>query len=135
MLWKAMTPRVHGDIVVIDLAGKVGLGDDAELISYVVTLLEQGFLRFVLNFVEVPYVDSMTLGETIQAFSTVGRRGGRLVLLHVHSRVRAVLDKEGLSRLIQVFDSEEDAVRGFGDVPAGSATIQPHAWRNPRARR
>jgi len=132
MLWKTMTPRVHGDIVVIDLEGKMCLGDDDELFSYVVTLLEQGFLRFVLNFVQVPYLDSMTLGETIRAFNTVARRGGRLVLLHVHSRVRAVLDTEGLSRLIQVFDSEEDAVRGFGEVQSG-ATIQPHSWRNPRA--
>ena len=133
MLWKAMTPRVHGDIVVIDLEGKMGLGDDDQLFSYVQTLLEQGFLRFVLNFVQVPYIDSMTLGETIRAFNTVLRRGGRLVLLNVHARMRAVLDKEGLSRLIQVFDSEEDSVRGFGEVQCG-ATIQPHCWRNPTTR-
>jgi anti-sigma B factor antagonist len=134
MVWKAMTPRVHGDIVVIDLDGKVGLGDEDALFSYVVTLLEQGFVKFVLNFVRVPYIDSMTLGETIRAYTTVARRGGRLALLQLHLRVRAVLNKEGLSGVIDMFDSEADALASFGDArPASGPVVQPHIWRSPRA--
>src|SRR5262245_34278870 len=133
MQWKAMTPRMHGDIVIIDLDGKVGLGDEDALFSYVVTLLEQGFTKFVLNFVQVPYIDSMTLGEMIRSFSTVARRGGRLVLLHLHARVRGVLHKEGIT-VIDVFESEEEALRSFGDArPAGVSIAQPQVWRNPRA--
>ena len=134
MLWKAMTPRMHGDIVVIDLDGKMGLGDEDALFGYVVTLLEQGFGKFVLNFVQVPHIDSMTLGEMMRAFSTVARRGGRLVLLQLHSRLRAVLRKEGLSGVIDVFESEEEALRSFGDArPASTPIVQPQIWRNPRA--
>jgi anti-sigma B factor antagonist len=134
MLWRAMTPRIHGAVVVIDLDGKMGLGDEDALFSYVVALLEQGFVRFVLNFVEVPYIDSMTLGETIRAFSTVARRGGRLVLLHLNPRVRAVLYKERISGVIDVFESEEEALGSFGDArPASAPSVQPHIWRNPRA--
>ena len=134
MLWKAITPRVHGDVVVIDLDGKTGLGDDDALFAYVVTLLEQGFLKFVLNFVKVPHIDSMTLGETVRSYTAVARRGGRLVLLHLHVRIQAVLDKEGLTRIIEVFDAEEAALRSFGETSAASAaTIEPRPWHNPRS--
>jgi anti-anti-sigma factor len=129
MLWNAMTPRVHGDVLVIDLDGKMCLYDEDELLSYVVTLLEQGFLKFVLNFARVRHIDSMTLGETVRAYTTVARRGGKVVLLHLPSRIRAVLDREGLGGVIERFDSEEDALRSFDRLPSRNApNIQPQSW-------
>jgi anti-anti-sigma factor len=86
--------------------------------SSVSGLLEQGVRKFILNFRELPYIDSGGLGSVVHANTMVRRRAGTLVLLRPHQRIRALLDVHKLASVLEVFDSEDDALRSLG----GTAT-------------
>ena len=69
--------RAFGDVVVLDLKGRVMLGEGDEILKDKVnSLLNQGKKKIVLNLAEVPYIDSAGLGEIVRTFTTVSRQGG-----------------------------------------------------------
>jgi anti-anti-sigma factor len=92
MGWKQTTARICGDVVVIDLKQfTMLLSEEDQLVSLMRGFLERGFLKFLLNLDDLPFIDSAGLGAIVHAYTTVARRGGRLALVRVHPRIRGYL--------------------------------------------
>jgi anti-sigma B factor antagonist len=106
--------RPVGDVMVLDLKGRVTLGEGNELLKDKVnSLLNQGQKKIVLNLAEVPYVDSAGLGEIVRTYTTVSRQGGSLKLLNLTKRITDLLSITKLLTVFETFDAENDAVRSF----------------------
>ena len=106
--------RAVGDVVVLDLKGKVTLGEGDELLKDKVnSLVNQGKKKIVLNLEGVPYIDSAGLGEIVRTYTTVSRQGGSLKLLGLTKRITDLLSITKLLTVFETFDSESDAVRSF----------------------
>jgi anti-sigma B factor antagonist len=106
--------RSVGDVVVLDLKGKITLGEGDELLKDKVnSLVNQGHKKVVLNLAEVPYIDSAGLGEVVRTYTTVSRQGGSLKLLNLTKRITDLLSITKLLTVFETFDSENEAVRSF----------------------
>jgi anti-sigma B factor antagonist len=106
--------RTMGDVVVLDLKGRVMLGEGDEVLKDKVnSLLNQGKKKIVLNLAEVPYIDSAGLGEVVRTFTTVSRQGGQLKLLNLTKRITDLLAITKLLTVFDTYDSENDAVQSF----------------------
>jgi len=106
--------RAVGDVVVLDLKGKITLGKGDELLKDKVnSLVNQGHKKIVLNLAEVPYIDSAGLGEIVRTFTTVSRQGGNLKLLNLTKRITDLLAITKLLTVFETFDTENDAIRSF----------------------
>lgn len=106
--------RNVGDVVVLDVKGRVMLGDGDEILKDKVnSLLNQGRKKIVLNFAEVPYIDSAGLGEVVRTFTTVSRQGGHLKLLNLTKRITDLLAITKLLTVFDTYDSESEAVQSF----------------------
>jgi anti-sigma B factor antagonist len=106
--------RSVGDVVVLDLKGKVTLGAGDELLKDKVnSLVNQGHRKIILNLADVPYVDSAGLGEIVRTYTTVSRQGGSLKLLNLTKRITDLLAITKLLTVFETFDAEGDAVRSF----------------------
>ena len=106
--------RTVGDVVVLDIKGRVQLGEGDEMLKDKVnSLLNQGRKKIVLNLAEVPYIDSAGLGEVVRTFTTVSRQGGSLKLLNLTKRITDLLAITKLLTVFDTYDSEQDAVQSF----------------------
>jgi anti-sigma B factor antagonist len=106
--------RAVGDVVVLDLKGRVTLGDGDELLKDKVnSLVNRGFRKIVLNLAEVPYVDSAGLGEIVRTYTTVSRQGGSLKLLNLTKRISDLLSITKLLTVFETFDAEDEAIKSF----------------------
>src|SRR5213593_3978310 len=106
--------RNVGDVVVLDLKGRVTLGEGDELLKDKVnSLLNQGRKKIVLNLAEVPYIDSAGLGEIVRTYTTVSRQGGNLKLLNLTKRITDLLSITKLLTVFETYESEAEAVRSF----------------------
>src|SRR6201989_1153571 len=106
--------RAVGDVTVLDLKGRVTLGEGDELLKDKVnSLLNQGKKKLVLNLADVPYVDSAGLGALVRTYTTVSRQGGGLKLLNLTKRIMDLLSITKLLTVFEVFESEGEAVRSF----------------------
>jgi anti-sigma B factor antagonist len=106
--------RVVEDVTILDLKGKMTLGEGDELLKDKInSLSSQGHKKLVLNLEGVPYIDSAGLGEIVRTYTSVSRQGGKLKLLNVSKRIYDLLV---ITKLVTIFDSYEDeteAVRSF----------------------
>ena len=106
--------RTSGDVVILDLKGKITLGEGDELLKDKVnSLVNQGHKKIVLNLADVPYIDSAGLGEVVRTYTTVSRQGGSLKLLNLTKRITDLLSITKLLTVFETFDSEPDAIRSF----------------------
>jgi len=106
--------RSVGDVVLLDLKGKITLGEGDELLKDKVnSLVNQGHKKIILNLADVPYIDSAGLGEVVRTYTTVSRQGGSLKLLNLTKRITDLLSITKLLTVFETFDSENEAVRSF----------------------
>src|SRR5512142_780987 len=106
--------RAVGDVMVLDVKGKITLGEgDEQLKDKVNSLVNQGHRKILLNLEGVPYIDSAGLGEIVRTYTTVSRQGGSLKLLNLTKRIKDLLSITKLLTVFETFDSEGDAIRSF----------------------
>jgi len=106
--------RVVNDVTILDLKGKITLGDgDEALKDKINSLVQQDRRRILLNFADVPYIDSAGLGEVVRTYTTVSRQGGQLKLVNLTKRITDLLSITKLLTVFETFDSEQDALKTF----------------------
>jgi anti-sigma B factor antagonist len=106
--------RIVDDVTILDLKGKMTLGEGDELLKDKInSLVSQGHKKLLLNLADVPYIDSAGLGEIVRTYTSISRQGGKLKLLNVTKRIYDLLV---ITKLVTIFDSyenEDDAIRSF----------------------
>ena len=98
--------RQAGDVTVLDMDGKITIGEGSvALRSAVRRLIEEGKKKILLDLSNVGYVDSSGIGELVSSFTTVNREGGQLKLLNLTQKIQGLL---AITKLLTVFDSYDD---------------------------
>ena len=106
--------RANGGVMILDLKGKLTIGEGDELLKDKVnSLIQQGHQKLLLNLEGVPYVDSAGLGEVVRTYTTVSRQGGKLKLLNLTKRIEDLLAITKLLTVFETFESEPEAVKSF----------------------
>ncbi len=106
--------REVGEVLILDLSGKLTIGEGDELLKDKInSLIQQGRRKLVLNLAGVPYIDSAGLGEIVRTYTTVSRQGGKLKLLNLTKRIQDLLAITKLLTVFETFDSEQEAVQSF----------------------
>ena len=106
--------RTVGGVMVLDLKGKITLGDGDELLKDKInSLVNQGSNKLLLNLEGVPYIDSAGLGEIVRTYTTVSRQGGQLKLVHLTKRITDLLMITKLLTVFETYDTEDEAVKSF----------------------
>src|SRR6476469_4848491 len=109
-----ITERRIGDVTVLQVSGRVVLGDGApELRARMNDLVDEARLKFLLDLRDVTYIDSFGVGVIAAKYVSVRRKGGDVKLLQLSPRCRRALTISGLLRILQAFDTEADALRSF----------------------
>jgi anti-sigma B factor antagonist len=106
--------RVVNDVTILDLKGKITLGEgDEALKDKINSLIHQNRKRILLNLAEVPYIDSAGLGEIVRTYTTVSRQGGQLKLVNLTKRITDLLMITKLLTVFETFESERDALQSY----------------------
>jgi len=108
------TTREYSGITLVDLSGRIALGDGSALLRKTVRdLLEEGRVRIILNLGDVNYIDSSGIGELVSGFTAVRNRGGELKLLNLTKKVNDLLQLTKLFTVFDVYNDESSAVGSF----------------------
>ena len=109
-----ITERNIGDVAILDLTGKIVLGEGDEVLrTKVREVIADGHRKVLLNLAGVPYVDSAGLGELVRCHTRLVREGGSIKLLNLTSRMQDLLQITKLVTVFETFESEAAAVVSF----------------------
>jgi anti-sigma B factor antagonist len=118
MSFKA-TVRHVGDVAVVDLAGRLTLGEGSgTLRNTIKNLIAGGEKAIVLNLKDVSHLDSSGLGEMVGAYASMSNAGGQIRLLHTQDKAKDLLI---VTKLYTVFPNYSDEAAAVGSFAAESA--------------
>ena len=107
--------RSLGQVKVIKLRGKLGLGDAVDrLRADLYELMNNGNTRIVLDLGEVPMIDSSGIGLLVKSLTSAKELGGSVKLLNLSKFPLQTLKMIGLLSLFDVFEDQQLAVASFG---------------------
>lgn len=106
--------RQAGDVTILDLSGKITIGEGSvQLREAVRRMLDEGKKKLLLNLGDVSYVDSSGIGELVSSYTTTGNNGGQLKLLNQTKKIHDLLTITKLVTVFETHDNEETAVASF----------------------
>ena len=104
--------RKSGSATVVDLSGKIVIGEGAErLLETAKELVRQGELNLLFNMTEVSYLDSAGLGVIVKCRNAATASASHIKLVNVSGRIRDLLRITKLHSLFEIFEDEAAAVR------------------------
>src|SRR5258705_11125939 len=106
--------RVVGGVSILDLSGKVVLGEgDLQVKERIKDLLADGQKRILLNLAEVNYIDSAGLGLPVRGYTNAARAGGSFKAVNLTKRHQGRLAITKLLTTIENLDNENEALASF----------------------
>ena len=106
--------REKGDVTILDLQGKILMGSGIEeLRDAINTAVKEENTKLLLNFKDVPYLDSTGLGEVVRSYTTVKNAGGMVKILNLTQKVQDLLSVTKLITVFETFEDEDKACESF----------------------
>lgn len=106
--------RKSGDVVIVDLDGKLtaGLGDEL-LRETLDELLQESWTKILLNLSAVSFIDSAGVGELVAGLRKAKRSGAELKLLNAGEKVQSTLYIARLLPVFELYQDEKEALEKF----------------------
>jgi len=106
--------RQAGDVTVLDMSGKITIGEGSVALRTAIRrLLEEGKKRILLNLSGISYIDSSGIGELVSSYTAINKEGGQLKLLNLTQKIQDLLTITKLLTVFDVYESEADALNSF----------------------
>ncbi len=117
-----ISQRESGSVTIVDLGGKIALGEsNRALHDSIRALTADGKKNILLNLANVTVIDSSGLGELVSSYASVERNGGSLKLANLSDRFIQLITITKLYTVFDVFDNEADALASFGTASEAAA--------------
>ncbi|CAA9413386.1 MAG: hypothetical protein AVDCRST_MAG74-2780 [uncultured Pyrinomonadaceae bacterium] len=109
-----ISERQAGDITILDMDGKVTIGEGSVALRTTIRrLLGEGKKKILLNLGRVGYVDSSGIGELVSSFTAVNKEDGSLKLLNLTQKIQDLLAITKLLTVFDVYENEGEALSSF----------------------
>ena len=109
-----ISERQAGDVTILDLDGKVTIGEGSVALRGAIRrLLGDGKSKILMNLGGVGYIDSSGIGELVSSFTAVNKEGGTLKLLNLTQKIQDLLAITKLLTVFDVYDDEAEALSSF----------------------
>jgi bifunctional UDP-N-acetylglucosamine pyrophosphorylase / glucosamine-1-phosphate N-acetyltransferase len=114
-----LVTRKVGRVAIVDVAGRLTLGDPAsELGRALEQLARSGHKQVLVNLAQVEYMDSSGMGALVEGAAKLRSREGELKLSGVPAKVIYLLQAANLDKAFEVFGGELEALESFSPTPA-----------------
>lgn len=110
-----MTQEVKGDVAILRLSGQLMGGPDADAVrETILSTLNQGYKKIIIDLADVSWVNSTGLGILISSHVTVANNGGMVRLMRVSKRISSIFMVTRLNTVFESYEDEESALKSFG---------------------
>ena len=106
--------KTQGDIRIVKVTGKLGLGPDLTRFGAIIDeLIGQSHKKILIDFEEVPTIDSSAIGMLVRCMTAAKKNGGSIRLLKPTKFIVQTLKMVGLLNLFPTYEDLPSAVASF----------------------
>ena len=106
----SLKTRKQGPFQVIEVGGEVDVYTAPKLRESIVSAVDDGEHRLVVDVERVDFLDSTGLGVLVGSLKRVRSEGGSLDIVCTHERILKIFDITGLNKVFGLHASVEDAI-------------------------
>ncbi len=103
----------HGDVNLVQVAGRLDANSSPELEKKLVNLLESGEKDFLIDLAELDYISSVGLRVLLMAAKKAKASGGQVALNSLREHVLEVFEIAGFTAIFPIYVSREEALENF----------------------
>ncbi len=131
-----ITARFADDIAIVSLSGKFLAGSDGPYLRQKVKdFIDAGTRKLILDFSDVPYIDSTGLGFLAGARVTAQNSGTRMVLANLNIHVQKILDDVKLSQFFVIAPDDAAAMAKVNEADPLAQDVPSEAAKRPKGKR
>ena len=131
-----ITARFADDVAIVSLSGKFLAGSDGPYLRQKVKdFIDAGTKKLIIDFADVPYIDSTGLGFLAGTRVTAQNASVRMVLSNINVHVRKILDDVKLSQFFVIAPNEAAAVAKVNEAEPATPGAPPEAAPKPHGKK
>ncbi len=108
-----ITERRSGDVVILELSGRLVIGDESQVRDRIANLLDAGERKILIGMAGVSVLDSSGVGVLVSSHTAAESAGAEVMFAQLSPRVGHVLEITGLIGVLGIFDSLEEVLSSF----------------------
>jgi anti-anti-sigma factor len=101
------------DVNLLYLEGSLTVANAQDVFSQIVSLLEEGETRFLLQLSSVDFIDSTGLGIVVRLSKRVGEVKAKINLAEPQPKILEMFELTRLDKILPIYKTQEEALRGF----------------------
>jgi len=105
--------QTRDNVQLVKLTGSLDMYSFPRLEGQLSAMFQQGHHRVVLDCRDLDYIGSAGLGALIGFAKEAREKGGDVKLLNVPERIYKIIELLGFTKVLQVHDSEDRALKSF----------------------
>ena len=105
--------RTEEDVVVISISGQLDAFASRDLQTEFKEVIDARNHKLLLDLENMSYIDSSGIGAVVAAAQQVRKRKGDVKLFGMAPDIRKVFDLIGASRVLEIFETEQEAMNSF----------------------
>jgi anti-anti-sigma factor len=110
--------QVDPDFVVLEMNGRIVLGNDAKTVEWKVDeLLKEGCKNLIFDLAGVTVLDSTGVGILVMCYARMRKTGGTLHIAGAQGMVEHTLRMTNVDRLLQLYPTVAAAAAAFSETP------------------
>lgn len=102
--------RTEDGAAIITVAGELDLYTAPRLKEQLLSIMEDGVLKIVVDMTGIHFIDSSALGVLIGAVKRLKPKGGTLVLVSVDENVNWIFQITGLNSVFDIYTTRDAAL-------------------------
>ncbi len=108
-----VTTKYAGSTAVVAVNGRIDSANAKDFDQKLSEVIDRGGSRLVIDCGDLTYISSAGLRAILLAIKRTNAAGGGMAMCRTPDHIREVLEVSGFTRLIQVYETVEDAEAGF----------------------
>lgn len=106
----SFTIRKLDDLLIVKLQDRAAIEMADDLKKQLLSEIEHGYVRVIVELKQVEMVDSTFLGVLVTALKRCTAGGGELTIAGIRQPVLTMFELTRLNRIFQILDTTEDAI-------------------------
>jgi anti-sigma B factor antagonist len=115
-----ITYHLVGEIAVVQVSGWIEIASAPQLRDTLISVIDEGHLRLVIDLSEVVFLDSTGLGVLIGVLHRLRSRDGSLALAGANDRVYKVFRTTQLTKVLTLTATVTEAITAINSGTAGT---------------
>ncbi len=101
-----------GQIKLVRIIGELDVVSSGSFREKIGSYIESGFINLIFDLENLRFLDSVGNLSLVNVYMKAKKAGGEVSCFGINENIREILDAVGIAKIIRIYDSFDEALRG-----------------------